>query len=1261
MRRISFIVGGNMKDARSLWIQTALAFAFVLFFSLMAVGQQSTAVPALVKQPIDLQKLVTLQGNVHPLARPEYDQGLAPDSLLTERILLVLRRSTQQEAALRKLLDQQQFKASPNYHMWLAPEEFGEQFGPAGADIQAVTDWLTSQGFQVSHVAAGRTIIEFSGTAGLVRQALHTEIHKYVVHGEEHWANASDPQIPAALAPVVAGFASLNNFPKKPMGRVLGTFSKSKATGVVKPLFTYPQGNGYLLAVGPGDFATIYNLNPLYSASTAIDGTGQTIAVVGQTNINIQDVEDFRTMFGLPANDPKIILNGPDPGILSSTGDEGEADLDVQWSGAVARGATIDFVVSQTTEVTQGVDLSALYIIDNNLAPVMTESYGLCEAGLTASGNSFYSTVWEQGAAEGITIVEAAGDNGSAACDFFGPSQETAAELGLAVNGNASTAFNVAVGGTDFNEGSGTNWQTYWNTTNSSPSQTSAKSYIPEMTWNDSCADAGVNGCTSVSSDGTDLVGGGGGESNCISSVGTFPNSYTCNGGYGKPPWQTGTGVPADTVRDVPDVSMFAGDGANSSFYVFCEMDANAAAGGSSTSCDLNSPYTDFIGAGGTSASAQVFGAIMALVNQKYGRQGNANYVLYPLAATSGASCPSNAATVSSTGCVFYDIQTGNNSVACVADSSNCSNQSLTGLGYGILVNPNNSLQAAWVTTPGFDLATGLGTVNAANLVSKWPSANFTPSTTTLTLTAPTGYTLSNIPHGQPVGFTVTVSPAASTGDVSLLGGPTGYNASCTSTPCNLGITFATLSNGTASGSTVSLPGGTYGVTASYAGDGIHAASESSPAKQVTVTPENSETFVSLATYDPSTGQITSTNATSAVYGSTYLMHIDVTNSTGNLCYSVSGGNAYECPTGYVVVTLNGNKMPTSADVGAPSDNAPGTYNLNSQGHAEDQFIQLPVGTNTLVASYVPYPIGPGPCLGQSYCTSTSTADSITISQATSTTTVTGPGSTPPNTPVTLTATVSTGSFGLAPTGTVTFSNGTNLISGTPTYTPVNGNILVGTLASLTATVSTSFSAAASITAKYSGDVNYGNSTSAALSIGISSTPDFQLTASPTTFSLTPGQSGLTVISASSLGGFSGTVNATCVIPSGMTGATCTLSSSSFSVSSTSSGSVNMVVATTAPSTAWRVFNRPVWFMPSAGALLACTLLLLTWGKKRRVKLAFGLLAFALLAASFVACGGGSSTTPPPNLGTPAGNWTITVTGTNGNLSHTLNVPVTVD
>src|SRR5208337_1340182 len=265
IKQISLIGGGDMRQARSLLTQTALAFAFVLFFSLMAAGQQAI-VPVRITQAVDLEKLVTLRGNTHPLARPEYDRGVAPDSLPAERILLVLQRSAEQEAALRKLLDDQQTKSSPNYHMWLTPEQFGQQFGPADADIQAVTDWLTSQGFQVSHVAAGRTVIEFSGTAGQVRQAFHTEIHRFVVNGEEHWANVSDPQIPAALTPVVAGFASLNNFPRRAMYRPLGTFSKSKATGVVRPLFTFPTGtpNEYYLAVGPTDFATIYNVLPLW-------------------------------------------------------------------------------------------------------------------------------------------------------------------------------------------------------------------------------------------------------------------------------------------------------------------------------------------------------------------------------------------------------------------------------------------------------------------------------------------------------------------------------------------------------------------------------------------------------------------------------------------------------------------------------------------------------------------------------------------------------------------------------------------------------------------------------------------------------------------------------------------------------------------------------------------------------------------------------------------------------------------------------------
>ncbi len=303
-------------------MQTALAFAFTVYFSLIAAAQ-TAGTPARITQPVDTENFITLRGNTHPLARPEYDQGTAPDSLPMERMLLVLQRSAEQEATLRKLLDEQQMKSSPNYHHWLTPEQFGQQFGPADADIQAVTSWLASEGFQVSQVAAGRTVIEFSGTAGQIRQAFHTEIHKFVVDGEEHWANASDPQIPAAVRPVVAGFASLNNFPKRPRVHRLGTFSRSKATGEVRPLFTYPHNGGYLRAVGPADFATIYSVTPLWSAG--IDGTGQIIAVSEQSDINSQDVADFRNLFGLPTtgNYLQVIHNGPDPGVLARLGGRG--------------------------------------------------------------------------------------------------------------------------------------------------------------------------------------------------------------------------------------------------------------------------------------------------------------------------------------------------------------------------------------------------------------------------------------------------------------------------------------------------------------------------------------------------------------------------------------------------------------------------------------------------------------------------------------------------------------------------------------------------------------------------------------------------------------------------------------------------------------------------------------------------------------------------------------------------------------------------
>lgn len=471
---------------------------------------QPESVPSLIKQPVNDAQRVVLKGNVHPLARRENDIGLAPDSLPVARMLLVLKRSPEQEATLAGLLVRQQEKSSSDYHHWLTPQQFGQEFGPSDSDLQSVTDWLNSQGFEINRVSNGRAAIEFSGSAGLVRQVFRTEIHQYTVSGKDYWANSLDPQIPAALGPAVAGIASLNNFPRKPLNRPAGLFSRSKKTGEISPLYTIVCPQGYtcsapaFYALGPTDFATIYNVLPLWNAGT--DGTGQTIAIVSDSNINPQDVANFRSMFGLSPRPVNVIIDGPDPGIIP--GPETEADADTEWAGAIAKNATIDLVVSEDTEATAGVDLSALYIVDNNLAPVLSESYGFCESALGTAGNAFENAMWEQAAAEGITVLVASGDQESATCDNTG--FENAAKNGLAVSGMASTPFNVAVGGTDFG-----NPSSYFNSTSSSTTQNSAKSYVPEITWNDSCARSGLTtGCSTLSS-GLDLVAGGGGASNC--------------------------------------------------------------------------------------------------------------------------------------------------------------------------------------------------------------------------------------------------------------------------------------------------------------------------------------------------------------------------------------------------------------------------------------------------------------------------------------------------------------------------------------------------------------------------------------------------------------------------------------------------------------------------------------------------------------------------------------------------------------------------
>jgi len=1237
-----------MKVIRLLFIPSALLPISLVFFSLTSLGQ-TNAVRARVTQAVDTQNLVTLRGNVHPLARPEFDQGVAPDDLPMERMLLVLQRGPEQEAALRQLLDDQQVKSSPRFHQWLTPEQFGQQFGPADSDLQAVTDWLASQGFQVTKVAAGRTVIEFSGTAGLVRQVLGTEIHKFTVNGEDRWANTSDPQVPAALAPVVASFASLNNFPRH-QPRVVNAYSRSQATGEVHALFTLSSSGTNYYAVAPMDFATIYNVLPLWNAG--VDGTGQTIAIISDSNIHLSDVEGFRNTFGLPAKDPQIILDGPNPGI---TGDETEADIDVEWSGAVARNATIDLVVSESTESTWGGDLSALYIIDNNLAPIMSVSYGECEQFLGAGGNAFYYATREQGAAEGITIINSSGDAGSARCDQS--STELAAQNGLAVSGFASTPFNVAVGGTDF--GDVNNWSQYWNSTNSSPGYGSAKSYIPETPWNSSCAASGqASSCSSAGNDspqGIDLVAGGGGPSTCgvWSTTGT---SATCASGYPKPAWQSGIGVPNDGVRDIPDVSLFASSGKNGSFYALCEADAVPGY----PSCNNPSGNWYFVGVGGTSVAAPNFAGIMALVNQKYGRQGVANYVLYPLAAHAGASCTSTAAAVGNSNCIFYDIVNGNNSVACLAGSKNCSNTSSSG--FGILVNPTDNSTPAWTTTAGYDLATGLGSVNAANLVNQWTSVTFSPTTTALS-SFPAAIT-----HGQPVSFTVNVTSGSGTptGDVSLIAQTGNYSPS-TGNGGN-GIGPFTLNNGSVSGSTDMLPGGTYNVVAHYAGDGIHGASNSAP-QLVTVEKENSQTTVELISCDYASGACTP-GVTSAVYGSSYeILRVDVTNANGGQpCASATTALiAYPCPTGTVTVTSNG--QPVTTFFNPPGNNGALGYILNSQGYAEYQSVQLPGGTYPLVATY------PG---DTSYNASTSVPLPLNVTKAPTTITFSSPSSIVAG-GLNFNASITTQSHGYQPeVGSFQIMNGSTSIAWGGDPPEANGSATTFASVQIIGTTVPLSAGTYQLKAQFTGDTYYAPSNTVTTAVSVT---DFSLGANPASITIpAPGQSGDSTVTISPLNGFSGTVS---LILSGAcpTGATCMVSPSSVTLTGSSPATAAISITTTAASTAPPLaFQRRLppkaypltgWPWLVAGLLALAALSCRASARRRSARWLFA--TALLVTAIVVACGGGSGggggSSPPPapilslsptgltfssqNVGTASGAQSVL-------LENTGNAPLTI-
>ncbi|MGA3082280.1 MAG: Ig-like domain repeat protein, partial [Terracidiphilus sp.] len=752
-----------------------------------------------VQGPVDDAARVSLHGNAHPLTQTGLDQGAVEDSLPAGRMLLLLQRSPAQEAALRDFVQAAHTPGNPGFHRWLTPEAFGRLYGPADSDVAAVTAWLESHGLTMQKVHAGRLAIEFSGTAGQVSEAFQTRIHRYLDHGETRLASATDPSVPAALAPVIAGLAPAGGYHPQSQLKVLGQVQFDARTHQATPLWTYPEGGGVVFVMAPGDFATQYDINPVYKSG--ITGAGESIAIVSASNVDLSLVQAYQTLFGLTPNLPVVVVDGDDPG---ENGDATEAYLDVEIAGSVAPGATVLLYTSAGTALTDGLAMAAYRAVEDDQAAVISVSYGECETQLGQSGNAFWSALWQQATAQGQTVFVSAGDGGSAGCDNFDAQQ--VAYGGLQVNGIASTPYNVAVGGTDFyysqyaGSSASLNSQLgfYWSEGTTTAPAVSLLQTIPEQAWNDFFGLNAFDGGNPANQPSQTIIAGGGGAS----SAALYANGSIQ--GYPKPAWQSGAGVPADQVRDLPDLSLFAANGYNYSFYPICANPGDCSA------ANLNGNGVEVItGVGGTSASSPAMAAIQALIDQSAGSwQGQADFIYYPLAARQST--------------VFRDVTVGGNQVLCYPGTANCVAGSAASNSTGY------SVESGYAAGAGYDKATGLGSVDVANLIKYWNTVAFTPTTTTLSVSP------SSFVHGNTATVSGTVARTSGSGtpsgSVSLTGnnGITHY-AAIDDPALTAGSFYAQVDN---------LPGGTYQLTAVYGGDGTFAASKSQPVT-VTITPEN--------------------------------------------------------------------------------------------------------------------------------------------------------------------------------------------------------------------------------------------------------------------------------------------------------------------------------------------------------------------------------------------------------------------------------------
>ncbi len=814
-----------------------------------AVMSAAQSPAARIAAEVSVSEMVAISGSQHPLANPEYDAGRVPADTRLNGISLHFNRSAAQQADLDSLLAAQQDPKSPQYHQWLTSDEFAARFGMAQADLDKVTSWLEQQGFSVDGVNRSRNAIRFSGTVGQIESAFQTQMHYYDVAGDRHFAPSTAVSVPAAFAAVVSSIGNLSNF--RP--RAQHTSPRAGFTSGV-------SGNVYF---APGDIATAYDLTPLYSGG--VNGAGQTIAIMGQSYVHLSDIEAFQSSAGLTKKDPTLVLvpgTGNDAAIFS--GDEGESDLDLEWSGAMAPGANVVFVYTGSN-TTYGVYDSAQYAIDEMLGNIISLSYSNCESDLTAANLATYEALFQQAAAQGQTVMAASGDSGSTAC-YGETGLNTAQQEAVMVNYPASSAFVTGVGGTEIVSGNSTSSNsTYWSSNGSSDVLTSLKQYIPEVAWNDDSSSG--------------LSASGGGASMLVS----------------RPSWQAGVpGIPSGSSRLVPDIAFYSSP--NLPGFLLCTSDTSMWSSSQTGSCGsgfrASASDSSLTVAGGTSFATPIFAGMVAILNQKLNYttgQGLINPALYTLAA--------NSATYAS---AFHDVTSGNN---------DCANA-----GSSICVN-----HVTFTAVTGYDEVTGLGSLDLANAAAAWPvnsgaSASLIGTSTTVTPanTAPSVNTADV--------FTISVASNSGsttpTGTVILkIDGGTDCWGAGASQGCG-GTTLAALtlsSNGTVTSSATFASAGTHQLLAQYSGDATHAASTGVGSVVIAGVSSGKGTFAlsatNVAVSRGSTGTSTITVTPSGGYTGTVYLTFSTSNDNAlqNLCYgfttTLNNGDGSVAVTGTAATT----------------------------------------------------------------------------------------------------------------------------------------------------------------------------------------------------------------------------------------------------------------------------------------------------------------------------------------------------------------------